>query len=402
MTFKNRYAAICIAVALCAGCQEDLPHYLYADAVVDDVREEVVASGNVSARTKVNVGSQVSGTVARVRAVLGQSVHKGEVLAELDTRMLDAQLARSRATLQKAHVERERAQLTVMSAKRTLERLRALTKDAMAAQADHDNAELAYDSAALALRAAEATVLEAQADLEVASTSRKLAVIISPIDGTIIDRQIDVGQTVAAQFQVATLYTIAQDMAQVVVLASIDEADMGHVKQGMPVRFEVDAYPGRDFAGELQIIRPAPVGFGTPADQQASGSGVVTYLAEINANNADLALYQGMTVQVHIETAAHKQVLCIPAAALRFAPEEPDAKEAPGAAPHLAARAGQGAETAPQVYVAGDAGLAAQTVRLGLCDGAICEITGGLSPGQRVAVANTKGKKSGRGKRGLF
>jgi len=379
-----------LALSLWAtGCQQAEPHYLFAPVLRGDVREEVVASGNVSARVKINVGSQISGTVAEVMGALGQEVRAGQVLARLDTRMLDAQLMRARATLARAEAERGRAELNVAHAQLTLQRMRKLAGDAMTARAEEESAKLAHDSSLAALRSTEAAVLEAQADVSAAALSRKLATLISPIDGVIIDRQIEVGQTVAAQFQVATLFIIAQSMNEVVVLTAIDEADMGRVRLGMPVSFYVDAYPGRAFGGTLETLRPAPVGFGAPAGAEGAPSGVVTYLAEIGAANGDRALLEGMTAQVRIETAARAQVVRVPAAALRFRPEQAQP------APEPAGR--------PEVFVKTQGGkLAPRAVQLGLGDGAFWEVVSGLEGTEEVAVAQSRPKGAPRGRRGLF
>jgi HlyD family secretion protein len=302
--------------------------------------------------------------------------------------MLDAQLMRARATLAKAQAERGRAQLNVAHAQMVLQRTRKLAQDAMTAQAEEQSAKLAYDGALAALRSSDATVQEAQADMDTATLSRKLATLVSPINGVIIDRQIEVGQTVAAQFQVATLFTIAQTMNEVVVLAAIDEADMGRVRLGMPVTFAVDAYPGRTFAGTLETLRPAPVGFGAPAG--ADGAlGVVTYLAEIGASNGDRALWEGMTAQVHIEIQMRPQVVRVPAAALRFRPEAgAEPPERPG---H------------PEVFVRTAGGkVVARAVQLGLTDGAYWEIVSGLEGTEEVAVAQGRTKSAPRGRRGPF
>lgn len=374
-----------LIVAL-SGCQSAKPAYLTQAVSTGDVREEVIASGNVSARTKVNVGSQISCTVAQVDAALGQQVRKNAVLARLDPRMLEAQLTRTRATLIKAQAERDRARLQLANADKTLQRLVKLTQDAMSAQVEQDTAALAHAGAEVALRIAEAAVQEAQADVHTATTQRSLATLVSPIDGIIIDRQIEVGQTVAAQFQVATLFTIAEDMGQVVVLAAIDEADMGRVQVGMPVQFSSDAYPGRVFTGILSVLRPAPQNFAATGPNDNSNAGVVTYLAEITADNGDHALFVGMTVQVRITTASHNNVLRVPTAALRFSPKAEGNKD------NITV-----AHTGQQVFVVRATGdLEAREVHLGLSDGAMVEVASGLASGEEVAVAQKTTERRGR------
>lgn len=398
--FCHRSQASCawlLLLALAPACAQPASEVRFAEADVGTVQEEVVASGSVSARTTVNVGSQISGTVAEVTAALGQSVRRGEALARLDTRMLEAQLQRARAQVTRARAQEEQARLQWAHTSTVTARVHKLAQDSMAAQVDEDSAVLAQAQAEAALHMAQATVQEARAELQTASTTRQLATLVSPIDGVIIDRQIEVGQTVAAQFQVATLFTIAQDMAQVVVLAAIDEADMGRVRVGLPVRFFVDAYPGRAFEGTLQVLRPAPQNFANVAGQDQTG--VVTYLAEIAAHNSDHLLMQGMTVQVRIVVAKHEQAVRVPNAALRFSPD---------GAQHAAATSQQPGDRA-RVFVPETkasqkdaAKLSAREVTLGLSDGAFFEITSGLQAGDRVAVARGL-EPAARGKRrGIF
>jgi len=371
------------------GCSKNAPDYMFARADFGDVREEVMASGSISARTKVNVGSQISGTVAEVVGTLGQEVHRGDVLARLDTRMLDAQLSHARAALKQAQAERGRARLTVANAELALQRMRTLVQGAMVAQVEEDNAKLTYDSSVAAYEISDATVQQAQADVDSAALSRTLATLVSPIDGLIIDRQIEVGQTVAAQFQVATLFTLAQNMNEVVVLAAIDEADMGRVRAGMAVTFFVDAYPGRAFTGKLETLRPAPVGFATTTQSDPAASGVVTYLAEIGASNGDRSLLEGMTAQVHIETAARPQVVRVPSAALRFRPDN--------------ASDGAVGPDRQVVFVKTATGdVTARAVELGLSDGAYWQILSGLDGTEEVAVARTRITAAPRGRRGMF
>lgn len=387
--------------ALCMACTRPEPDVLCAVADRGTVQEEVVASGSVSARRLVNVGSQISGTVAQVSATLGQTVHRGDALAVLDSRMLEAQLQRARAQVARAVAQEEQARLQWRHSSTLTQRVRQLTSDRMAAQVDEDAAVLAQAQAEAALHMAQASVQEARAELQTATTSRRLAALVSPIDGVIIDRHIEVGQTVAAQFQVATLFTIAEDMAQVVVLAAIDEADMGRIRVGMPVQFSVDAHPGRAFGGTLQVLRPAPQNFANGQAQE--GSGVVTYLAEIAADNKDRALLQGMTAQVRIVVAAHADVVRVPAAALRFdaqAGGKGGAMQAVGAAATAEGTSVFVAPEAPTPVAVG--ALSARAVTLGLSDGAYYEVTEGLRAGERVAVAVGAADAGRGGRRGVF
>jgi HlyD family secretion protein len=377
-----------------SACQTAEPVYLHATLTRGNIEDVVTASGTVAAETLVNVGSQVSGTVAAIRVDFGSEVRQGDVLAELDTRVADAQLARSEATATKALAEQKRCDLNVRNAERVLGRMQVLVRDHMAAQADLENAELACDTARVARETAAALVQEASADRNLARTTRALARIVSPIAGIVIDRQVEVGQTVAAQFQVATLFTLAKDLSQVVVLANVDEADIGRVVPNMPVQFTVDAYPGRTFAGTLKSLRPAPVNFATAGSASAAAPGaVVTYAAVIAAHNPDHALLQGMTAQVRIVVHGRDNVLRVPAAALRFRPGAVVRREVDAA--H---------DGAAGVYVLRpNAPLQHRKVVLGISDGRFTEVIEGLEEGEEVVVAQQQDAQAlGKKRKGIF
>ncbi len=276
------------------------PEPKYRTAIVDkgNVTQTVTATGTLSAVITVKVGSVVSGIVAALHADFNKQVKKGEVLAELDPTPFQARVDQSQATLQKARVE-------VRNSEIGLRRQKALGEQGLTPQADLDQAQANYDSAV-------ASVGQAQATLEQAQTDLKNSKIAAPIDGVVVDRQYDVGQSVAASFQAPTIFTIAQDLTKMQVSADVSESDIGMCKVGQPVHFTVDAYPDQSFRGTISQIR-----LNATVNQN-----VVTYPVIIDVPNPDLALRPNMTANVTIDVAIAADVLRLPNAALRWRPEE--------------------------------------------------------------------------------
>ncbi len=279
----------------------------YRTATIDrgDVTQTVTATGTLSAVTTVKVGSVVSGIVAALHADFNKQVKKGEVLAELDPVPFQAKVDQSRAALEKAKVD-------VRNTEIALRRQKALFGQQLVAQADLDQAQANYDSAVAAVAQARATLEQAQTDL-------KNSKIVAPIDGVVVDRQYDVGQSVAASFQAPTIFTIAQDLTKMQASADVSESDIGMCKVGQPVRFTVDAYPDQTFRGTIAQIR-----LNATVNQN-----VVTYPVIIEVSNPDLALRPNMTANVTIDVAVVKDVLRVPNAALRWRPEEKEAGALP-------------------------------------------------------------------------
>ncbi len=261
-----------------------------------DLTVQVTATGSLNSFLTVQVGTQVSGTVARLFADFNSRVKKGQVVALLDTMLLHAEVVDARASLLKAE-----AQLTLSAQNCT--RTRALFAKGLVAQADLDAA--VSDSASSA-----SSLGSARAALDRAKINLNYATIVSPITGVVINRNVDVGQTVAASFNTPTIFTIADDLTKMQVQASIDEADIGQVKVGQTGKFTVDAYPTRTFAGVVSQIRLQPT----------TVQNVVTYTVMIDVDNKDMALLPGMTANVTIDVQKAENVLTVPAAALKFAP----------------------------------------------------------------------------------
>jgi len=298
------------------------PEPKYRTAAVDkgDITQTVTATGALSAVTTVKVGSQVSGIISKLSVDFNSQVKKGDLLAELDPTPFQEKVNANAAALEKAQVEMRNAGVS-------LERQKALRAQGLTPQADFDAAQANFDSA-------RASVAQAAAALKQARTDLSYTKIVAPIDGVVVDRQYDVGQTVAASFQAPTLFTIAQDLTKMQVSADVSESDIGGVKVGEPVRFTVDAYPEKQFRGKVSQIR-----LNATVNQN-----VVTYPVIVEVSNPDLMLRPTMTANVTIDVAVVREVLRVPNAALRWKPEGGAAGTAgaAGATPEeRAAKAGQ-------------------------------------------------------------
>jgi HlyD family secretion protein len=353
----------------------------------------ISASGTLEAVTTVQVGTQVSGSVEMLYADFNSIVKKGQVLARLDQSLFQAAIDQARANLIRAEADRERLEVTLADARLKLERARELAGRRLIPQVELEAADVAVKSAGAQLRASDAQVTQARANLSQAEVNLQKTVITSPIDGIVIARNVDVGQTVAASLQAPTLFLIAADLREMKVNASIDEADLGQVREGQTVTFTVDAYPGETFEGKLAQVRLSPV----------VTQNVVTYAAIIAASNPDLRLKPGMTANVTVEVARRDHVLRVPAAALRFRPSD-EVLAALGQAENLADASARPVGTSSRsggaaVWVY-DGGLHRVPVQTGLSDGSFTEIVeGGLEEGSQVAtsVAAATGSQAATG-----
>jgi len=265
-----------------------------------DVVATVTATGTLSAVTTVKVGSQVSGIIAKLYVDFNATVKKGQLLTELDPTPFQQTVDQRRADLEKAKVELRNAEIS-------LTRSKNLAKQQLLAQSDLDGAQTARDSAA-------AAVAQSQAALKQAETNLSYTRITSPIDGVVVDRQYDVGQTVAASFQAPVIFTIAQDLTKMQVLTNIDEADVGRVKVGQEASFSVDAFSDQPFKGAVSQIRLSP----------QTVQNVVTYPVVLDVANLDLKLKPGMTANVQVPVDVRKDALRVANSALRFRPDNSD------------------------------------------------------------------------------
>jgi HlyD family secretion protein len=301
---KKTVAWILVVVAAAVGVfflvgSRGKPEAKYRTAPVDkgDITQTVTATGALSAVTTVKVGSQVSGIISKLHVDFNSQVKKGDMLAELDPTPFQEKVNQNQAALEKAQVEMRNAGIS-------LERQKALKAQGLAPQADYDAAQANYDSA-------RASVAQANASLKQSRTDLSYTKIGAPIDGVVVDRQYDVGQTVAASFQAPTLFTIAQDLTKMQVAADVSESDIGRIQIGEPVRFSVDAYPERQFRGKVSQIR-----LNATVNQN-----VVTYPVIVDVPNPDLLLKPTMTANVSVDVATAKDVLRVPNSALRWKPE---------------------------------------------------------------------------------
>ena len=329
------------------------PQYRTVAADRGDISAEVSANGTLNPVTLVNVGTQVSGTVRRIEADFNQQVKAGQVLAELDPALFEAALAQSRAGLANAQAQFDLAEANAV-------RMQTLFEQEFVSRQELDQALAARAQAAAQVRLARAQVRRDQTNLG-------FTVIRSPVDGTVINRQVDVGQTVAASFQTPTLFQIGKDLTQMQIDSTVSEADIGLVKVGQPVKFLVDAFPDAEYSGAVRQVR-----LNATTEQN-----VVTYNVVVNVANPDLALMPGMTANLRVEVETRLNVLRVPTAALRFRPQT-DNGSGGGNKPRGAA-----------VHVLVDGKPVRVAVKTGISDKAYTEIVSGeLKPGDPVILAD--------------
>jgi HlyD family secretion protein len=278
-----------------------------------DLVATVSATGTLNPLITVQVGSQVSGTIQSLEADFNSPVQAGDVIARIEPSLFRAKLAEAEASLKNAEALRDKASIAVAEKRRNLARLKGLQERKLVSDSDIDTAQFALDSAVVELREKEAAVAKAAAALDHERFNLDHTVIRAPIDGVVVSRNVDVGQTVAASLQAPTLFTIAQDLTRMQIETDVDESYIGQVREGQAVNFSVFAYPDRDFRGELVQVRLEP----------KVESGVVKYNCVIHVDNHDLALKPGMTATVSIEVERRKGVLKVASEALRFVPELP-------------------------------------------------------------------------------
>lgn len=284
------------------------------------IASAVSATGTLNAVVTVQVGTQVSGTISQLYVDFNSRVKKGQPIAQIDPALFTSQVQQARGNALNAEANLAKAKVTLADAKRTLGRNKALLAEGIIAQSDLDAALTAYESAQAGVRSAEAAVMQTKGALRQAETNLNYSTIRSPVDGIVVSRSVDVGQTVAASFQTPTLFTIAQDLTKMQIDTSIDESDISRLKVGQKADFSVDAYPEGHFEGTVIQIRNAPV----------VTQNVVTYVAVIGVSNPELKLKPGMTANVAIEIQRKDDLVKVPSAALRFKPKS-DKEEKKGA-----------------------------------------------------------------------
>ena len=289
---------------------EFVPEIRTVETTRGDIVESVSATGSLEAVTTVQIGSQVSGIIQELRADYNAIVREGDVIARLDPSLFETQIEQARANLLRAEADVERLRVAVDDAHAQHARSVELAAQELISQTELETSEVNVRSATAQLRSAEAQVIQARASLNQNEVNLEHTVIRAPIDGIVISRLVDVGQTVAASLQAPELFVIAADLTKMRVIANVDESDVGRIRPRQPVSFVVDAYPDETFGGVVSQIRLEPI------VQQ----NVVTYATVIDAPNPDLKLKPGMTATATIEIARRDGVVRVPNAALRFRP----------------------------------------------------------------------------------
>ena len=321
-------SVVVVAIAVFAAFQfkgNEKPQYFTTKVDHGEIRQVVEATGTINAVTTVQVGSQVSGTISRLNADFNSRVKKGQVVAQIDPSLFQgallqakADLANANANLVASKANLEKAQATAVQTKADYERTSGLAKEGVMSQQQLDLAKANADSADAAVAAAKATITQAiaqaqqkQAAVTVAQTNLDYTTIHAPIDGTVIARSVDVGQTVAASLQAPTLFTIAQDLTKMQVYASTDESDVGMIHTGQVVTFKVDAFPKDSFTGTVSQVRL----------NATTVQNVVTYNTIIDFDNPQMKLFPGMTAYITIPVADAANALRVPNGALRYKPD---------------------------------------------------------------------------------
>jgi HlyD family secretion protein len=410
-------ALVLIAVFVlyrCTAGGSDDPEYQTAVVERGNVVSRVSTSGSLQAVVTVDVGSQVSGRIQALYADFNSPVKKGERIAKIDPALFDASVIQGQANVQAAKANVTRLTVTAEDAERQAKRSEEVFAQRLISETERDNAVATARSARAAVEQAVGQLAQARASLSQADTNLRYTDILSPTDGVVISRAVNVGQTVAASLQAPVIFTIAQDLRAMEVHTNVAESDIGRLKKGMRVTFTVDAYPGEPFRGSIRDIRNAP----------QIVQNVVTYDAVIDVANNELKLKPGMTATVSVVTDRRRDVLSVPNAALRFRPE---GASAGGASAGAARERGQGSgngnwrrnrdtgeaggEDGPPpvpkrtLYVLVKGEPVPREVTTGITDGRVTEISSGdLKEGEAlitgVAGQNNQGQRGAAQQRG--
>lgn len=338
---------------LSGGKKEEKITFDTAAVAPANIMNSITATGTIEPVTSVTVGTQVSGIVSKLFVDYNSVVKKGQVIAELDKTNLMSQLNTAKTQLATAQ-----SQLNYQTA--NYNRYKTLFEKGLVAADDFDNAKLSYTQA-------KEQVVSAKEEVQRAQTNLGYATITSPIDGVVLSKSVEEGQTVAASFSTPELFTIAQDLTNMQVVADVDEADIGDVKEGERVSFTVDAYPDDTFEGEVKQVR----------QEATTTNNVVTYEVVISAPNADLKLKPGLTANVTIYTAERKGVLSVPSKALRFTPQ----RETVGKMKIVDV-----ANAKNKVWTIEGNSIVAHKVNIGMTDGTNTQIVGGIAEGTKVVT----------------
>jgi len=346
------------------------PEYRTEPVTRGDIQAAVTATGTVNAVTTVLVGTQVSGTINKLYVDFNSRVKKGQIIAQIDPSIFESQVQQAQANLLSAQANLDKAETTLVDAKRTFDRNKELFAKNLIARSDLDTAETNYQTDKAQVSSSKAQIAQAKASLNYARQNLAYTKILSPVDGVVISRSVDVGQTVAASFQTPTLFTIAQDLTKMQINTNVAESDIGVVKVGQDVEFTVDAYPDIAFKGKVKQIRQAPI----------TVQNVVTYDVVVLVPNRDLKLMPGMTANVSIIITTKNDVLRISNAALRFRFSD--------------RTAGAAEKKGPAVWVLENGKPKRVPLTPGISDGAYTEVVSGdLKENQPLIVETLKKNK---------
>jgi HlyD family secretion protein len=375
------------------------PQYYTQKVQQGDIQNVVQATGSITAVTTVQVGSQVSGTIQKLYVDFNSHVKKGEVIAQIDPALFQGALLQANADLQDARANLGSAKAALAKAQATeaqthldYTRYQELAKDGVVPQQQFDSAKAAWQSATADVAAAQSAIAQDQAVVQqkaaavnVAQTNLNYTIIRSPIDGTVVARNVDVGQTVAASLQAPTLFTIAQDLTKMQVYVSTDESDVGAIQIGQPATFKVDAFPNETFTGKISQVRL----------NATTVQNVVTYTTVVDFANPEMKLYPGMTAYVNIPVAQADNVLKVPNGALRFKPQTANAQTASGTTQSQksgSARQPKDATLGTVWKLAADKSLQPVQVKLGITDHTFTQVAqvlnGSLNAGDQVVVGS--------------
>ena len=379
---KKKIILIAVAVVAVAGISIRLfggstaKHkvtYETATVIKGEISESITATGTIEPVTEVEVGTQVSGIIDKIYADYNSVVTKGQLIAEMDRVTLQSEVASQRAAYNGAKAEYEYQ-------RKNYERNRKLHEKQLISDTDYEQSVYNYEKAKSSYESSQASLAKAERNLSYAT-------ITSPIDGVVINRAVEEGQTVASGFETPTLFTIAADLTQMQVVADVDEADIGGVKDGQRVTFSVDACPNDTFEGVVTQIRLGEDSSTSSGSSGTSGT-VVTYEVVISAPNPDLKLKPRLTANVTIYTLDRKNVLSVPARALRFTPEKPLISENDIV---------KDCESEHKLWTREGNTFIAHPVTVGISNGVNTEIVSGIDEGATVVTEATIGRMPGEG-----
>jgi len=372
----------------------DGTHYVTAEVTRGPVVRTIITTGAVDPVITVLVGAYVSGTIQSCSCDFNTKVKAGQLCAKIDPRPYQVTVDQDSANLANAEAQLSKDQAALAYAKISYERDAGLLAKGVVSHDSVDSEKSAYDQAVAQIKVDESTILQRKAELHAAQVNLDYTNITSPVDGTVVSRNITIGQTVAASFQTPTLFLIAQDLTKMQIDTNVSETDVGSAKVGQKAFFTVEAFPDRTFDGQVAQVREAPI----------TVQNVVTYDVVVNVDNPDLALLPGMTANTRIVTDERDDVLRVPMRALRFAPKDrrhhaDDADDA-----HASGQREGSGKPHDAVWVLRDGQPTRVPVVIGLSDGTFAEIVkGDLQPGDRVVVDQTareSGSGAGSGARG--